>query len=247
MKCTRCGTPVVMETEIDEHEPLCRLCTRETRRNRVTMTNLHELDDTGAPTPLAPVIDPALHRRVDRDLTLLDGLDLIALGRTLHQAINVDRANPSTPDGFRNSTPGANPNAGRGVRLADPEGEVTWTPVESAANRRPQRDEYHAKVELVVGYVTDAAHALRAAVTKLAELEQLRANAGLQAGDPGCWAMERIGKWEDVHATIVIDGEQRKLGNWAYRFWRDHHRLPSMAECTARTEGRRVMVKADAR
>lgn len=223
------------------------------------MTNLQDIDD-GPPVREAPpaVAAPALHRRVDRDLAMLAGLDLADLGRLLHEAINVDGANPSTPDGFPSSTAGA-PNTGRGVRLADPDGEVSWTSVESVGNvlavgsadgvptRRRPVDEYHTKVAATVDCVANAAQFVRLAVSKLAELDQLRAGAGLGAGDPGCWAMERIGAWEEVHATVVIDGEPRRLGNWAYRFHRDHGRLPSLAECHARSEGRKVMVKAGAR
>lgn len=269
MNCRRCGAGVVA----DEDEQMCSLCLRETRRNRIPMTNLH--DPAPPPAPAAasePIIDPALHRLVDRYLARLDGIDLDRLGRQLHSAINVDRANPSAPDGFPTSTPGANPYVeprplrggvrGEPCAVEEPPGHrcphvfpcpehdraMKTTTVEAAvfAGRGPI-DEYHRKVDAVLGYLADASGALAGAMTKLADLEQLQDDAGLQPGDPGCWAMERLGQWEEVHATVVIEGEPRRLGNWAYRFHREHGRLPTVAECKMRADGRKVMVKVGAR
>lgn len=215
------------------------------------MTNVHEV----APAPPAARVeeqwlDPRLHRRVDRALAVLVELDPSALGRRLHESINVDRAHPSAPDGFPTSTPGSNPSSGPSVRMELVDGEVVrpvkLTSVEQAVERRRglDPDEYHRKVERAVHLVMSAGEALRAAVVRLDQIDQLRSTSGLTSGAPGCWAMERIGQWEEVHATTVIDGEPRRLSNWAYRFHRDHGRLPTIAECQARAAGRRVYVSA---
>jgi hypothetical protein len=197
------------------------------------------------------------HREIDRAVAALASIDLVAMRRRLHEMVRVDR--PSVPDGFASSTPGAavEPAAARvaepcielladGVRRMRHElGEVcehcvhvNQTSVERAAEARERhQDEYHRKVELAVGYLAEASSALRAAMNKMLDVDRLRSSAGLQAGEPGCWALDRVGGWEPVLHKVMVDGVERPLGQWAYGFFRRNGRLPNRRECQEHLAG----------
>lgn len=254
MSCTRCGSPVVFS------EGMCRLCARQVSRERVALDQLSLKDDVKEETVLerAKVFSSSKHREVDRSLAVLTAIDLAKLGRRLHELVSVDVANPSSPDGYARATPGASVETAPAQIVRACVGDdgalrhefggscdfcsrVTLTPVEGAVSALQGRqvDEYHRKVEAALGYLEDAANALRAAVAKISDVDKLRDAAGLADGEPGCWALERVGAWEPVLHRAVVEGVERPLGTWAYGFYRRNGRVPNRRECTDHVAGAR--------
>lgn len=205
-----------------------------------------------------------LHAEIDRSLSVLSAIDITSLGRKLHELVALDVSNPSSPDGFPTSTPGAavegrpspQPKPCVDPRTGDMRHDFDETcehceptagwPVERAVEARQSRelDQVHTKVELALGYLSDAANALKGALNKAADVEKIRATAGLQPGAPGCWALERIGAWESVLHRVVIDGVERPLGSWAYKFYRRNGRVPNRHECREHVENPSGRVRA---
>lgn len=267
-ECSRCGTP------IDDDLELCRLCTRELRRGRVVVSQLSFKPKPEEKESRMGQVFPedqarGLHAGIDRSLSVLSSIDVVELGRKLHELVALDVSNPTAPDGFPTSTPGASvegrPSSGP-VACVDPKtgdmrhdfGETCehceptagW-PVERAVEVRQSRalDEVHMKLELALGYLGDAANALKGALNKAAEVERVRATAGLQPGAPGCWALERIGAWEPVLHRVLVEGQERPLGSWAYKFYRRNGRVPNRNECREHVDNPsgRVRVEASTR
>lgn len=255
-ECSRCGTP------IDEDLELCRLCTREVRRGRVVVSQLSFKPKPEEKESKMGQVFPdhqarELHAMVDRLVSVLSSIDATKLGRKLHELVALDVSNPTSPDGFPTSTPGASvegrPSSGP-VACVDPttgdmrhdfgetcehcEPTAGW-PVERAVQARQGRalDEVHTKLELALGYVSDATNALSAAVNKMADIDRIRDAAGLKDGEPGCWALGRIGAWEPVLHRVTIAGEERGLGSYAYYFYRREGRVPSEPECLKHVAG----------
>lgn len=211
------------------------------------------------------------HAQVDRALAMLSRIDLVEFGRRLHSMVNVELSNPSRPDGYPSSTPGAVEDTkpapaprpcfedlGNGERvLRHPVGETcdecvalrSRSTVETAVVARDAQrevDEFARKLEAALQYVEQASSSMQAAVNKLAEVDRLRASAGLTPGAPGCWALARIGAWEPVlHEVVVDDGSKVGVGRWAWNFRRSQGRLPNREECRAHVEnpGGRVRPK----
>jgi hypothetical protein len=217
--------------------------TKEEEMETVAVSSRSSVFDEAAAKPL--------HAEVDRAVAVLASVDLVELGRKLHEMVSVDVRTSSAADGFPKSVPGASPStrpAPTPEPCVDPKtrrwrhelGEVCdectpvmLNPVERAVSARAGRDldEYHRKLEAALGYLSDAANALRGAINKLADVDRIRDTAGLQPGDPGCWALERIGAWEPVLHRVVVDGVERPLGTWAYGFYRRNGRVPNRHEC----------------
>ncbi len=177
------------------------------------------------------------HRIIDHHLDGLRDVDLARLGNLLHAAWQTTRDHPSRADGYPTSASGAD--SGGGGR-----GKSELTSVEAAATRPKTPDPYDRIVNAAVGYLADADRALRACVNRLATLDNLRDASELEPTVAGCWCLARIGAWEPVSHTVVIDGDPRQLGTWAYRFHRSHGRLPTIDECKRRARGERIYVKA---
>lgn len=192
----------------------------------------------------------ARHRDIDRALASIAATDLADLGRRLHTLVDLNRAHPSTPDGYPSSTLGAGTPTIHAHTL-DPDGEITLTSVEAAANARTtHRDPLERAEQHAVQHLCLAAENLALAEQHLRRADQLRANRPDRPdADPGCWAMARVGGWEPVHRVTdladILDrplDEPRPLGRWAYDFARRVGRLPSIEECRRRRDGRKVMV-----
>lgn len=175
------------------------------------------------------------HRIIDHHLDGLRDVDLARLGSLLHAAWQTTRDHPSRPDGYPTTASGSD-TGGRG--------NAEMTSVEAAAARPKVLDPYDKVVRAAMGYLADADRALRACVNRLATLDNLRDDSGLEPTVAGCWALARIGSWEPVAHTVVIDGDPRQLGTWAYRFHRSHGRLPTLDECKRRARGDKVYVRA---
>jgi hypothetical protein len=259
VRCIRCDSPVVLE------EGLCRLCVRDLSRSRVGSSHLSfkpkpDEEETVMGQMFTSDAAKALHSEIDRAASLLLGLDVETISRRLHELVELDVRNPSAPDGFPTQVPGASVETRPApvlqpcvdpetTELRHPYGEICdecapvgWTTVERAGNARRGKDldEVHRKVEAALGYLTDAANALRGAVNKMADIDKLRDTAGLQSGEPGCWALDRIGAWEPVLHRAMVDGVERPLGTWAYGFYRRNGRIPNRNECREHVAGRRV-------
>lgn len=258
MSCVRCGSPVVLV-----EGSLCRLCTRDLRRARVVPNKLsfEPVEEKEIEMQVFTSEEArALHGEIDRAMSLLSALDVASISRKMHELVELDARNPSAPDGFPSSVPGASveikaPSVPRSCvdpvtnTLRHPFGEICdecapvgWTPVERAGNARQGKDldEVHRKVEAALGYLSDAANALRGAVNKMADVDKIRDTAGLQPGEPGCWALDRIGAWEPVLHRVMVDGVERPLGTWSYGFYRRNGRVPNRNECREHVAGRRV-------
>jgi hypothetical protein len=260
--CSQCGSPVLAGVSEEEFGArLCRLCVRSSARSRVATSRLVFIEEMEVSRVVeGPLFEEgearAAHREIDRAVAALASVDLVAMRRRMHEMVRVDRS--SVPDGFPSSTAGAvvSPGVGGGfepcVELVDGVSQmrhdlgevcdhcarVNLTSVEGAvAARVRHQDEYHRKVEMAVGYLADASSALRAAMNKMLDVDRLRASAGLQPGEPGCWALDRVGGWEPVLHRVKVDGVERALGQWAYKFYRRNGRLPNRRECLDRLAG----------
>lgn len=185
------------------------------------------------------------HKTIDAARDSLDTTDIINHAQNLHDALTRALDHPSTIDGYRNKTLGADParDHGQAQTIIDEDGHevaVQLTPVEMLADRPDPKDEYDRLVTDAIAYFDEADRNLRASVNKIKQLNQLRSDSDIATADPGCWALERIGAWEPVFRRAEIDGEFRPLSRWAYDFLRSTDRLPTIDECKRHLRGQRI-------
>lgn len=250
-RCSSCGTPLDPSIVMLSGKTICTPCRREMSRAVVPTVSLPPSRPAEHGDIVRPVLNREAHRRLDFDLEGLEGVDLYELVGVLHRAINVAAANPSAADGFPTSVPGAAPSTtitmidlGPTFEGDDEHGPVNLTPVEAAVHARAlaRRDKFDHQLEQTLAFFGDASRALRAAANGIAQLAKLQQDAGLAEGEQGCWALARVGSWEPVRSTVVVGGEPRPLGRWAYDFHRSTGRLPSIPECRAHVQGKRVVI-----
>jgi hypothetical protein len=195
-----------------------------------------------------------IHKEIDRAIASLRAVDLDDLGRRLHDLHELNVRNPSRPDGYPSSTPGAPvPSASAPPPLSDDdedEGPVDLTSVEAAAlargdhNDPMQRSEYHARQS-----VRDAAADLAVALAHLAKTEAHRRPPATPAG--GCWVMGRVGGWDEAYCSSDLHeflakalDKPQTFGRWAYDFVRRNGRLPTLDERRAHQNGDKVVPAA---
>lgn len=205
------------------------------------------------------------HRIVDSHIATIGRSNLIDIARRLHDAIEREARHPSRPDGYPTRTPGASAPTGPGSNPICPtcNGTTTTTncpdcdglgylggtdtSVERAAEARHHwHDEHHTLTRNAIRHLTRAATDLAALNNILDQIDRLR-TPDRQRPDSNyarCWAMDRIGVYEPVLARPNINGQPTPLGSWAYKFWRRHQRLPTIAECEQRAAGKRVRIGA---
>jgi len=279
-----CGNPIT----IDDGSGQCTPCRRDNRRNSITPNRLHDIEPTATTPAARPVIDRERHRTVDRAMARLTAVDeLLTLARSLHHAINVDASNPSNPDGYPTSTPGARPATGRTPAATNPNctecraasertpcgkhqtpradcdecrrtlaacdehGNVTLTTVEAGTarllnpptRRSEDRDRYHDLTQQALTNIERAGAAIAGATEAIAQLAKLQDAAGLKDGEPGCWALARVASWEPIHATVIIDGDPRPLGKWAWELYRRTGQLPTLTDCRRHLAGQRIVTR----
>lgn len=210
------------------------------------------------------------HRIIDTHIATLTRSNLIDLARRLHDAVEREARHPSRPDGYPTRTPGASAPTGPSPSticskcngsgtVAGIEGEAIDCPacdgignlagddttVELAAEARHHwHDAHHTLTRNAIRHLTRAATDLAALNNILDQIDRLR-TPDHQRPDSNyarCWAMDRIGVYEPVFARPTIDGQPTPLGSWAYKFWRRHSRLPTIAECEQRAAGKRVRI-----
>lgn len=192
--------------------------------------------------------DPrTLHKNIDNDITTLAAVDLDELGRQLHAIVNATSGahnlrhweDPAgaEPDGYPPTASGAD--AGGGHTTS------TSTSVERAVDARTRhRDPIARLVDRAIESLANAVDSTRSVAVILATIDKTRADAPPAGLAAGCWALNRVGGWEPVHATVIIDGQPYALGRWAYDYQRRLGTLPTLAHCRAHIEGRKVFVKA---
>lgn len=183
------------------------------------------------------------HETIDLMIQRLEEADFVWLGQALHTAIAIERQHRSKPDGFPLATHGSSPPTGRSS-----DGSVDLTSVEAAVVARgAHRDEYREHLLNAVTYLGDAVRAVGACRNRLDAMQAMRRSGGIDAIEPGCWAMGRIGKWEAIFRRTDGNGileDTRPLGRWAHRFLHDNKRLPTIEECRQHAAGKYVYVKA---
>lgn len=155
------------------------------------------------------------------------------------------RHGTTVPDGSPRSSMGGS--GGGPTVLVDGE-HVPVTTVEAAviAREHPPVDRQRRAVVDAVDALAAALDALRRLEHRLALVDALRSDEDLTP-EPGCWAMARVDVWEPVHRKTFVGGEERALGRFAYDFTRRAGRLPTIEECRAHAEGRRIHLAVDTR
>ena len=210
------------------------------------------------------------HRIVDSHIATIANSNITDIARRLHDAIEREARHPSRPDGYPTRTTGASaptgPNGnpvchtcgGTGTHTDDHGTHThchtcaglgylggTDTSVERAAEARTHwHDEHHTLTSNAIRHLAHAATGLAALTNILDQIDRLR-TPDHQRPDSNyarCWAMDRIGVYEPVFARPDINGQPTPLGSWAYKFWRRHNRLPTIAECEQRAAGKRVRI-----
>lgn len=191
-----------------------------------------------------------IHKAIDTDIVTINAIDFEAIGRDLHRIIAATTGTlhprpwetpvESTPDGYPASASGSDPGGG---------GHVTTntTSVENAAERRRRhRDPVGKLIAAAVDHLATAAshaRAIQATLDRIVATQTVDNTTSVTLA-AGCWALARVGGWEPVHSTIIIDGQPYALGRWAYDYHRRMGTIPTLAQCRAHVEGRRVYVKA---
>lgn len=150
------------------------------------------------------------------------------------------RHGTNVPDGMPRSSMAGGSSGGGPTVLVDGD-QVPVTSVEAAviARERPPVDRQRRAVLEAVDALGAALDALRRAEHRLNLVDALRSDEELTP-EPGCWAMARVGAWEPVHRKTFVGDEERALGRFAYDFVRRAGRLPTIEECRAHSEGRRI-------
>jgi hypothetical protein len=188
------------------------------------------------------------HRAINADIAALNAIDWIGLGLQLHTAIESSSINrdlrpwetpiTATPDGFPTTASGSD--AGGGGT-----GTTASSVERAAAARTDRRDDPTATaIRSAMMSLTETVQAVRACRGHLVALATERDASERASIVPGCWALARVGGWEEVHAVTVIAGITYPLGRWAYDFQRRIGLLPTVAQCKLRVEGRKVYAKA---
>jgi hypothetical protein len=154
------------------------------------------------------------------------------------------RVGSSLPDGMPASSLGGS-GGGTGPTIVVDGERVPVTSVEAAvfARANPQRDKEADAVRDALRALEDAVEALRRLRHRLDLVDAVRSDDDLTP-EPGCWAMARVDVWEPIHRKTFHGGEERALGRFAYDFLRRTGRLPSLPECKAHAEGRRIHLDA---
>lgn len=117
-ECEVCHGPGSLDE--DDGRVLCRPCRRGARRAGVRSTVVHSVPKHYERGP-RPQVPHELHGVVNDAAAQLTATDtLVALLARLHAAIDVQAANPSTPDGYPVSTPGAVERSGAPATPLDP-------------------------------------------------------------------------------------------------------------------------------
>lgn len=165
----------------------------------------------------------------------ITGTSWNALQKEIIEGIHRERAHPSTPDGYPKTTIGG---GGGG-------GNETATSVEAAVIARQQktRDEHRIEITRAVDAIRNVCDEISRARGALARISKMKSDEELNP-EPQCAAMARVGTWEPFHRNHTIDNKIVPLGRWAYDFARAMHRMPTIEECKARAEGRRVRINA---
>lgn len=191
--------------------------------------------------------DPkTLHRAINADLVALNAIDFETLATQLHTIIDTTTGNhhlrqwetpiDTEPDGYPTTSSGSD--AG-GAHTTN-----TSTSVERAADARTRhRDPIDQLITRALHNLADTVNNARGLAGALAELDTIRTNKPATGPAAGCWALNRVGGWEPIHATINIDGQPYALGRWAYDYQRRLGTLPPLIHCRAHIEGRKVFVK----
>jgi hypothetical protein len=188
---------------------------------------------------VTPPAGKGRHRDIDHHIDGISTVNLDRLTVRLHAAYQTTLDHPSRPDGFKATASGGD---------AGPGGNTELLKVEADASRRVENpqwvDEYDRIVRDAINYLADADRALRACSNKLDQLHGLQDDEGMVSTEPGCWALERVNSWEPVAHTVVIEGDPRPLGTWAYKFHRSNGRLPTIEESKRHVRGQKIRVKA---
>jgi hypothetical protein len=196
---------------------------------------------------VTPPAGKGRHRDIDHAIDGISTVNLDRLAKKLHGAYQTTLDHPSEIDGYKNSTFGASPATGGPSLIEDEDGNMVTlnlTKVEADALRRSGIDDYDKIVRDAINYLGDADRALRACSNKLDQLHGLQDDEGMESTEPGCWALERVNSWEPVAHTVVIEGDPRPLGTWAYKFHRTNGRLPTIEESKRHVRGQKIRVKA---
>ena len=188
------------------------------------------------------------HEVIDLDVAALAAVKWNALGVELHaivEAINTKRnlrhwedGADAVPDGFPTTASGGNAGGGRSGS------SVSVVERTAAARVRKRHDPIGAMLAAAIADLEACANHARGVRVKLDRIADARDADGLKPTEPGCWAMERVGGWEPVHARMTLNGSTYGLGRWAYDFARKHGVMPSEAQCRARQAGKKVFVPA---
>lgn len=187
------------------------------------------------------------HKAIDADLSTIVGVDFEAVARRLHAVVDSttgannlrpweDGANVD-PDGFSARASGSDSG---GSKSADTTSSVERV----AAARLRHSDPTGDLVAAALVHLANAARSARSIDVVLAKIAATYGDVANAGPVVGCWALDRVGGWEPVHATIVIDAQSYALGRWAYDYHRRQGTLPTLAQCRAHVGGRRVFVSA---
>lgn len=154
--------------------------------------------------------------------------------RQLAEAVRRAQSAKAVRDGY----PSGGGSGSKGGEVPDP--------THAAATGRDPRDLVAEHAKAAATHLEDAVVHVQGCLRRLDLIEQMTTGADLNP-EPICWAMARVGSVEPVHRTSDVGGrlrEARPLGKWAYDFVVHQGRLPTVEECRARAEGRRVRVSA---
>jgi hypothetical protein len=187
-------------------------------------------------------------RHVDELRRQLNTINANDLTTRLKKALaTTRRAGNTRPDGYPTTTPGNGTVAttrGRTIIVDDEHGEPDHVPVTSVEaaviDRQHHHRDRHLQLTLNAYAALDAAVLNLQRCTRLLDRLDTLTDASTLEPAPGCWAMARIGKWEPIHRTTIIDGEPRSLGRWAYDWVRSTGRLPTTQECQDHHDGKRL-------
>ncbi len=158
------------------------------------------------------------------------------LERRLAQAIKRNAGPRNARDGYPTGGTGSGKDPG------DPVGAVATTNVSAL----PVRDPLAEHVEAALGYLQQAADSIGALRSRLNAIDRLTDDSDLDP-EPQCWAMKRIGVFEPAIVTSDAKGaikEPKPWGRWAYDFALATGEPPTLEQCRAHAEGRRVRLKA---
>lgn len=178
------------------------------------------------------------HRDIDFHHANLQEINLNQLADRLHTAYETGRNSPSARDGYKAHATGADSSRPGNPELLKVEADAVWR-----LTHQNWIDTHDRIVQTALDYFAEADRALRACQNKLTQLARLQDDHDLDP-TPGCWALARIGSWDPIAHTVIIAGEPRPLGAWAYRFHRNNGRLPTLDECKRHVRGQKIHIKA---